>query len=118
LLNGTNLKIHIGIAKRLGYLEADGGCIKNEGEYSKYNAKTTFFFVPEAKQKGIPTIMKLSHGMHPHISIDKGDLIIFSSSQIPGNEKGIMDAINRLAEKGAEIIYEGGRRRPLLWTRT
>jgi ribonuclease J len=39
-----------------------------------------------------------------NLSIDNGDLFVFSSKAIPGNEKQIYRIYNKLTEKGAEII--------------
>jgi ribonuclease J len=102
---GTNLKAHIAIAKRLGYLENDKGCIKPDSELAHTAKSKTVFLCTGSQAERNSSIMKLSNGIHPQLKIENGDLIIFSSSRIPGNEKLIMEAINKLAERGAQIIY-------------
>ncbi len=104
-VTGQNLKTHISIAKKLGYLEPDKGCIKPDSELSRTSKTKTVFLCTGSQAERNSSIVKLSHGMHHQLKIEPGDLVIFSSSKIPGNEKIIMDAINRLAERGAEIIY-------------
>jgi len=104
-VTGKNLKTHISIAKKLGYLENDKGCIKPDSELSRTNKNKTVFLCTGSQAERNSSIVKLSYGMHSQLKIEQGDVIIFSSSKIPGNEKIIMDAVNRLAEKGAEIIY-------------
>ena len=47
-----------------------------------------------------------SRGDHRHISLGDGDTVIFSSRVIPGNEKGIFEMQNALAEKGVRIITD------------
>ena len=49
---------------------------------------------------------RISRGDHRHISLGDGDTVIFSSRVIPGNEKGIFDMQNALAEKGVRIITD------------
>ncbi|HET9511131.1 MAG TPA: ribonuclease J, partial [Sphingomonas sp.] len=46
-----------------------------------------------------------SEGNHP-IKLDRGDTVVFSSKQIPGNEKAIGDIQNRLAAMGVGIITD------------
>lgn len=103
-VTGQNLKTHISIAKKLGYLESDKGCIKPDSELSRTNKTKTVFLCTGSQAERNSSIVKLSYGMHAQLKIESGDVVIFSSSKIPGNEKIIMDAINRLAEKGAEIV--------------
>ena len=40
------------------------------------------------------------------VKIGSNDLIILSSSPIPGNEKGVYNVINALYQKGADVIYD------------
>ena len=43
---------------------------------------------------------------HPRIYVSKGDTVIFSSRQIPGNEVGISRLQNRLVRRGIELITD------------
>ncbi|MEO1660431.1 MAG: ribonuclease J [Pseudomonadota bacterium] len=49
---------------------------------------------------------RISRDDHRHISLGEGDTVIFSSRVIPGNEKGIFDMQNALAERGVRIITD------------
>lgn len=49
---------------------------------------------------------RISRNDHRHISLGDGDTVIFSSRVIPGNEKGIFEMQNALAEKGVRIISD------------
>jgi len=104
-ISGTNLKAHMAMAKGLGYIEPDDGCIKNDREINNTSEQDMVFLCTGSQAERHSSIVKLSHSIHPQIKIEEGDMVIFSSSQIPGNEKVIMSAINRLAEQGAEIVY-------------
>jgi ribonuclease J len=42
---------------------------------------------------------------HKAVQIKKGDVVILSSSPVPGNEKTVSNVVNKLFEKGAEVIY-------------
>ena len=44
--------------------------------------------------------------MHKMVSIKPGDVVVFSSNPIPGNEKAVFKVINELSMKGAEVIFQ------------
>ncbi|MCJ2186194.1 ribonuclease J [Novosphingobium beihaiensis] len=48
---------------------------------------------------------RISEGSHP-IKLEKGDVVLFSSRQIPGNEIPIGRIQNRLSEAGVEIVTD------------
>ena len=49
-------------------------------------------------------LSRIADGAHPHVSMGEGDVCIFSSRQIPGNERAIARTQNRLATRGVEIV--------------
>jgi ribonuclease J len=51
-------------------------------------------------------LSRIAEGEHPHIRLERGDLVIYSSKQIPGNELAIGRVQNALAAMGAEIITD------------
>ena len=52
-------------------------------------------------------LARLSRDEHPTVALAKGDLVIFSSRSIPGNEKPIIEIKNALIERG--VRGAGGR---------
>lgn len=51
-------------------------------------------------------LARIAADEHPRIYIGKGDVVIFSSRQIPGNEVGISRLQNRLVRRGIEVITD------------
>lgn len=47
---------------------------------------------------------RIAKGTHPRIALDEGDVVIFSSRSIPGNEKAIGRIVNGLSDQGVEVI--------------
>lgn len=50
-------------------------------------------------------LARISEGSHP-IKLDKGDVVLFSSRQIPGNEIQIGRIQNRLADQGVVVVTD------------
>ena len=55
-------------------------------------------------------LARIAEMQHPEIALDKGDIVIFSSRAIPGNEKGIGAIQNALVRMGVEIVTEADGR--------
>jgi ribonuclease J len=51
-------------------------------------------------------IARIAADEHPDISLDKGDLVIFSSRTIPGNEKAVARVQNALSRLGVDIVTD------------
>ena len=50
-------------------------------------------------------LARIANSVHAKISLIPGDVVIFSSSPIPGNEKSVYRVMNELEQKGARVIY-------------
>jgi ribonuclease J len=47
---------------------------------------------------------QLARGKHNGMTLREGDLFLFSSKTIPGNEKGVIRIMNQLSEMGVDIV--------------
>lgn len=54
-------------------------------------------------------VARIAAGEHPNIELDAGDMMLFSSWAIPGNEKAVIDIQNLFIEKGVEVITNADR---------
>ncbi len=50
-------------------------------------------------------LSRIASGEHRSVKLKKGDMVILSSTPVPGNEKTVSNVVNKLFEKGAEVIY-------------
>jgi ribonuclease J len=46
-------------------------------------------------------------GRHNRLSIQEGDTVVLSAHPIPGNEETVYRIINRLLQRGANVLHEG-----------
>jgi ribonuclease J len=49
-------------------------------------------------------LSRIASGTHPHVVLESGDVAVFSSRNIPGNERPIAKLQNQLAKLGVEIV--------------
>jgi ribonuclease J len=49
-------------------------------------------------------LSRIASGTHPHVTLEAGDVAVFSSRNIPGNERAIGRLQNQLSKLGVEIV--------------
>ena len=50
---------------------------------------------------------QLARGKYRGLEMKEGDLFLFSSKTIPGNERGVIRIMNQLSEKGVDVFDDG-----------
>lgn len=103
-ISGLSLNKMTAIAAKIGYLS--GLHIIDSKEAMKLPRNEVLFMVTGCQGEPLASTAKISNNSHPVISVKHGDLVIFSSKIIPGNEKKIGATLNRFAEKDIEVITE------------
>ncbi len=51
-------------------------------------------------------LARIANDQHPHVMMEEGDAVIFSSRVIPGNETAIYEMQNRLVRLGIEVLTD------------
>ena len=104
-LVGRSLR-HIDQAARLnGYLK-DLPAFLTEYEASQMPRDEVILICAGSQGEKRSTLARLAAREHNHVTLERGDVVIFSSKVIPGNEKSVSHIQNQLADRGIEIITE------------
>ena len=95
----------IGVSKELGYLTAPEDTIIDIDKIGIYNPEQLVIITTGSQGEPMSALTRMSVGEHRKVNVTPDDLIIFSSSPIPGNEKAVGRVIDELEKLGAEVIY-------------
>lgn len=90
-------------AKEIGLLQ-DAGYLLDQDAYDELPRNKCLLVCTGSQGEARAAMARIASGNHPHIRFDRGDMAIFSSKTIPGNEKSVAAVFNDLAEQGVEII--------------
>ena len=95
----------IDVAIELGYITAPEGSIIDIDKIGLYNPEQLVIITTGSQGESMSALARMSTGEHRKVTITPEDLVIFSSSPIPGNEKSVGKLIDELQKLGAEVIY-------------
>lgn len=103
---GTSMVDNAKIAQKLNYLEIPNSTLISLDE--ALNRKDRDVVLMCTGSQGEPTSIlgKLSTGSHRIFDLKAGDTVVLSAHPIPGNEENVFRTINRLFERGANVIYD------------
>ena len=102
--NGRSMIRNMEIAERLGLLTAPRGTIVSMDEASRMAPHKVLLITTGTQGEPMAALSRMARREHRQITIRPGDLIILSSSLIPGNEEAVFGVTNMLAQIGAEVI--------------
>ena len=100
---GRSLERIIAVAQATGYLKDFPPTISWEAA-AKARPETLLIISTGTQGEPQAALARIAEGTHPQIRLEGGDLVIYSSKQIPGNEIAIGRVQNALAARGVEII--------------
>ena len=104
VLAGRSMKGIVDVASACGELKVPKGVIVDS--VGKLPPSETVVLAPGSQGEPLSALKKLSKGEFNKINLGTDDLVVLSSSPIPGNEKSVYDVINDLFRKGANVIYD------------
>ena len=104
VLAGKSMKSIVDVASNCGHLEIPKNTIVESA--SKLLPSETVVLATGSQGEPLSALKKLSKGEFNKIDLGENDLVVLSSSPIPGNEKAVYDVINDLFKKGAKVVYD------------
>lgn len=104
LLEGYSMKTNVEIGKQLGYIRCKPTTILPWEEIKNLPANRYLVLCTGAQGEDNAVLMRIANREHKYLKIERGDLIVFSSSVVPGNERAVARLKDGLLREGAEII--------------
>lgn len=106
VIAGRALHRVIEVAIDTGYLPA-GFRYVDQQRFGDYKRSDVVCLCTGSQGEPRAAMARIADNEHPDISLDKGDLAVFSSRTIPGNEKAVGWIQNSLVRMGVEVLTDG-----------
>jgi ribonuclease J len=104
---GRSMVRNMGIARDLGFLNVADDDVIDIGAAEMMPADRIVLVTTGTQGEPMAALSRMSRGEHRSITLTPGDLIVLSSSQIPGNEEAIFGVIDALAKIGVRVVTNG-----------
>lgn len=101
---GRSMVRNMGIARELGYLNVADEDVLDIAAAEMMPADQVVLITTGTQGEPMAALSRMSRGEHRSITLTAGDLIILSSSLIPGNEEAVYGVIDSLAKIGARVV--------------
>jgi ribonuclease J len=105
IFNGRSMEQIITVASELGHIQCPPKTILDIKQIGKYRDDEVIIITTGSQGEPMSALVRMASGIHKHIKIKKGDSVILSSKDIPGNEKAVANIINKLYRRGADVVY-------------
>ena len=103
---GTSMQDNARIARKLGYLDIPDSLLVSTEQLLTMKDSEVVLMCTGSQGEPTSILGRLSIGTNRLFDIKSGDTVVLSSHPIPGNEENVYRTINRLFERGANVIYE------------
>lgn len=104
-VTGRSMVDNVAMARQMGYINAPDGVFIGVEEMR--NTPPSKLAIVTTGSQGEPTsaLTRMANGDHRHITINKGDTVVLSSSPVPGNEQAVYRNVDNLFRLGADVLY-------------
>ena len=104
-LSGRSMLNNVRIANELGYLKIKKNTLIDMKAIKKYADDELVILSTGTQGEPLSALTRMANKEHRQITLNETDMVILSSSAIPGNEMAINTTINNLTKIGCKIIY-------------
>jgi ribonuclease J len=105
-ITGRSMRDNAKMARDLGYLNIPEEILLDIADIHNLPAHRIAIMATGAQGEPSAVLGRLARGRHNRLSIQEGDTVVFSAHSIPGNEELIYRTINRLFQRGANVLYD------------
>ncbi len=104
-ISGRSMVNVFELAKELGYIRIPDHMLVDLNRTKNIPDHELVIITTGSQGEPMSALARMASMEHKTIHIKKGDMVILSSTPVPGNELTVSNVVDQLIEKGAEVIY-------------
>ena len=96
----------IGAAAELGYMDLPDGVLIDICDIKRYKPEEITLITTGSQGEPMSALYRIAFSEHDKVKISPKDVVVLSSSAIPGNEKLVGKIINALIKNGVKVVND------------
>ncbi|MBE6529281.1 MAG: ribonuclease J [Ruminococcaceae bacterium] len=105
-ITGRSMINIVNAAVELGYMKVPNGVLVDINEIKRYKPSELTLITTGSQGEPMSALYRMAFSDHAQVSLDANDVVVLSSSAIPGNEKLVGRIINELSRNEVEVLHD------------
>ncbi|MBQ8004730.1 MAG: ribonuclease J, partial [Clostridia bacterium] len=105
-VTGRSMLNIVSAAVELGYMSVPEGVLIDISEIKRFKPAELTLITTGSQGEPMSALYRMAFSDHDKVRLDSNDLVILSSSAIPGNEKLVGRIINELTKKNVSVLHD------------
>lgn len=105
-VTGRSMVNVIGAAAELGYMDLPDGVLIDLYEIKRFKPEEICIITTGSQGEPMSALYRMAFSEHDRVKLTSGDVVVLSSSAIPGNEKFVGKIINALVKNGVKVVND------------
>ena len=103
---GRSMVNVIGAAAELGYMDLPDGVLIDIRDIGRYRPEDITLITTGSQGEPMSALYRIAFSEHDRVKITPNDVVVLSSSAIPGNERLVGKIINALVKNGVKVVND------------
>ncbi len=105
-VTGRSMLNIVGAAVELGYMKVPKDVLIDISDVRRFKPEQITLITTGSQGEPMSALYRMAYSDHNQITLGQNDLVVLSSSAIPGNEKLVGRVINELSRNGVQVLHD------------
>ena len=105
-ITGRSMYNIVTTAIKLGYMNVPKGVLIDITDIKRFKPEELTIITTGSQGEPMSALYRMAIGDHTQVTLTSNDLVVLSSSPIPGNEKLIGKIVNELIKNGVDVVRD------------
>ena len=105
-ITGRSMINIVGAAVELGYMKVPKDVLVDINDVKRFKPEELTLITTGSQGEPMSALYRMAFGEHSQITLNRNDLVVLSSSPIPGNERLIGRIVNELTKNEVSVLHD------------